>query len=162
MYDRVVDMPRLVCAYRLDADALPEPLAEIAACMHSELAQPFYTIGLNYHRDGQDSVAPHNDKLETLVPGRPIAVLSLGATRRMTILSKQPPGPPIHIDLEAGSVLVMSHLSQLHFDHGIPKKPRTSGSAHQSCISRTSGRAPFASSRPLFTASSARALIDSF
>jgi alkylated DNA repair dioxygenase AlkB len=36
------------------------------------------------------------------------------------------------IELEAGSLLVMSHSSQLHFDHGIPKVtapvgPRISG-----------------------------------
>lgn len=121
MYDRVVDVPRLVASYRLDAPALPEPLAEIAACVRAALGQPFNTVGLNCYRDGNDSVAPHNDKLETLVPGRPIALLSLGATRRMTVRAKVPPRTPIHIDLEPGSLLVMSHDSQRHYDHGIPK-----------------------------------------
>lgn len=125
MYDRVIDVPRLVSAYRLESDTLPGPLAEVAALMRAELAEPFNTVGLNYYRDGQDSVAPHNDKLQTLVPGHPIALLSLGATRRMSIRAK--PRPPmagqkaIHIDLEPGSVLTMSYDSQLHCDHGIPK-----------------------------------------
>lgn len=75
---------------------------------------------------GRDSVAPHNDKLHTLVPGHPIAVLSLGETRRMTIRRKEPPHPPapcraIQIDLEPGSLLVMSHASQFHYDHGVSK-----------------------------------------
>ncbi len=121
MYDRVVDVPRLVASYRLDAPALPEPLAEIAACVRVALDQPFNTVGLNYYRDGNDSVAPHNDKLGTLRPGHPIALLSLGATRRMTIRAKAPPRAPVHLDLEPGSLLVMSHDSQRHYDHGIPK-----------------------------------------
>ncbi len=121
MYDRVVDVPRLVSSYRLESESLPEPLAEVAECVRAELRQPFNTVGLNYYRDGRDSVAPHNDKLETLVAGHPIALLSLGATRRMTVRAKSPPRAAIHIDLEPGSLLVMSHASQLHYDHGIPK-----------------------------------------
>src|SRR5688572_2374639 len=121
MYDRVVDVPRLVSAYRLESPDLPQPLPEIAERLRGELDQRFNTVGLNYYRDGNDSVAPHNDKLDTLVPGHPIALLSLGATRRMTIRAKAPPRRPIHVDLEAGSLLVMSHHSQFHYDHGIPK-----------------------------------------
>ena len=125
MYDRVVDVPRLVSAYRLESNCLPHPLAEVSAFIRAELGEPFNTVGLNYYRNGLDSVAPHNDKLQTLVPGHPIALLSLGATRRMTIRAKHPPRTPaprpIHIDLEPGSVLTMSYESQLHYDHGIPK-----------------------------------------
>ena len=121
MYDRVVDVPRLVAAYRLESPDLPAPLPEIAAGVRAELGVPFNTVGLNYYRDGNDSVAPHNDKLDTLVPGHPIAVLSLGAARRMTIRAKLPPRHALHINLEPGSLMVMSHASQLHYDHGIPK-----------------------------------------
>ncbi len=125
MYDRVVDVPRLVAAYRLESESLPGPLVDVAALMRAEVGEPFNTVGLNYYRDGQDSVAPHNDKVQTLVPGHPIALLSLGATRRMTIRAKQATNSPstraIHIDLEPGSVLTMSYDSQLHYDHGIPK-----------------------------------------
>ena len=121
MYDRVVEVPRLVASYRLDAPTLPPPLQDIAACIRAELDEPFNTVGLNYYRDGHDSVAPHNDKLPTLVPGHPIALLSLGSTRRMVIRAKVAPRRAIRIDLAPGSLLVMSHRSQLHYDHGIPK-----------------------------------------
>ncbi len=126
MYSRVVDVPRLVCAYRLEDPAVPAPLGDIAARVSDVLGEPFNTVGLNHYRDGNDSVAPHNDKLHTLVPGHPIAVLSLGATRRMTIRRKPPPRPAgpcraINIDLAPGSLLVMSHASQFHYDHGVPK-----------------------------------------
>jgi alkylated DNA repair dioxygenase AlkB len=125
MYDRVVDVPRLVAAFRLEDPAdlpdLPAPLAEAAARLRTELGVPFNTVGLNYYRDGRDSVAPHNDKLHSLVAGHPIALLSLGAPRRMTIRAKQPPRQVQHLELAPGSLLLMSHRSQLHYDHGIPK-----------------------------------------
>lgn len=121
MYNRVVDVPRLVCAYRLEDTTVPAPLGEIAALVSAELGEPFSTVGLNFYRDGRDSVAPHSDKLHMLAAGHPIAVLSLGTARRMTIRRKQPPRPAINVDLEPGSLLVMSHASQLHYDHGIPK-----------------------------------------
>ena len=121
MYDRVVDVPRLVASYRLDSPGVPEPLPQIAARVRAELGIPFNTVGLNYYRNGNDSVAPHNDKLDSLVRGHPIALLSLGGTRRMTIRAKLPPRNALHVDLEAGSLLVMSHASQMHYDHGIPK-----------------------------------------
>lgn len=121
MYDRVVDVPRLVAGYKLERVDLPEPLPRIAGRVRDEVGHPFNAVGLNYYRDGRDSVAPHNDKLATLVPGHPIALLSLGSTRRMTIRAKEAPRAAVHIDLEPGSLLVMSHDSQRHYDHGIPK-----------------------------------------
>ena len=121
MYDRIVDVPRLVAAYRLDDPQLPAPLGQAAHRLRGSLAAPFNAVGLNYYRDGHDSVAPLNDKLSSLVPGQPIALLSLGSPRRMTIRTKQSPHRSCHIDLEPGSLLVMSHASQRLYDHGIPK-----------------------------------------
>lgn len=121
MYDRIVDVPRRVASYWLAAHDLPAPLVEAAALVRQELGVPFNAVGINLYRDGADSVAPHNDKLETLVPGHPIALLSLGAIRRMTIRAKLPPRGVRHVDLEPGSLLLMSHASQHHYDHGIPK-----------------------------------------
>jgi len=126
MYDRIVDVPRLTGGHALDDGALPPALNEAAQAVRDALGVDFTHVGLNYYRDGRDSVAPHNDKLHSIVPGYPIALLSLGATRRMDIREKEPAGPGARrrawrIELEAGSLLVMSHRSQLHFDHGIPK-----------------------------------------
>jgi alkylated DNA repair dioxygenase AlkB len=56
-----------------------------------------------------------------LIAGQPIALLSLGATRRMTIRSKTTPRRILDLDLEPGSLLVMSYETQFHYDHGIPK-----------------------------------------
>jgi alkylated DNA repair dioxygenase AlkB len=121
MYEREVAVPRLLATYPAEASDLPEPLTHAFETVRSLLGAPFNRVGLNLYRNGNDSVAPHNDKTEHLVPGQPIAILSLGATRRMSIRPKTGPARPLNLDLEAGSILVMSHASQFTHDHGIPK-----------------------------------------
>ena len=56
-----------------------------------------------------------------------IALLSLGGTRRMTIRAKEPPRRVIHVDLEAGSLLMMSYATQIHYTHGVPKTKQPVG-----------------------------------
>jgi|GEM_PF-178752 len=120
MYDRVVDVPRLQAWYALDAPPDGLPLATMLARVQAAFPAAYNSVGLNLYRDGRDSVAMHNDKLHMLVPGQPIALLSLGATRRMNIRAKAG-GRALGIDLEPGSLLVMSHASQTTHEHGIPK-----------------------------------------
>ena len=131
MYEREVDVPRLTAHFPLErlrkreaegirADAA-SALCEAAGRVSDALGAPFNSIGLNFYRDGNDSVAPHNDRLQDLVEGDPIALLSLGGTRRMLIRSKRPGEAAVPIDLEAGSLLVMSYASQLHYTHGVAK-----------------------------------------
>ena len=121
MYGREVDVPRLTHHYRFDDPALPASLREAADAVCSLTRIDFNSIGLNFYRDGRDSVAPHNDRLEDLQRGFPIALLSLGSARRMDIRSKHPPRRALHIDLEPGSLLLMSWRTQHNYDHGIPK-----------------------------------------
>jgi len=123
MYERLVDVPRRIASYRLDRDRLPPLLATTAQRVGARLGVAFNSVGLNLYRDGADSVALHNDKLHDLIAGQPIAVLSLGATRRMLLRAKRPPHRQWQVELEPGSLLVMSHASQRHYDHGIPKAP---------------------------------------
>ena len=122
MYDRDVDVPRLQAYFRLDEeDGAPHTIRVAAGKVTAFTSVPFTSVGLNFYRDGHDSVAPHNDHLDEIVPGFPIVLLSLGATRRMTIRAKQPPRRVLHVDLEAGSLLLMSYETQLHYTHGVPK-----------------------------------------
>src|SRR5919107_2530727 len=108
MYERVVDVPRLVCFYG-DSDPLPHPDLVTAreflnAHYRPELGEPFTTAGLCLYRDGRDSVAWHGD---TIGRGRSedtmVAIVSLGSTR---ILALRPKGggaslrlPQAHGDL---------------------------------------------------------------
>lgn len=122
MYEREVEVPRLRAHFQADDEDLPPALYEARAAVAAAVDAPFDSIGLNLYRDQHDSVAPHNDKLADLVRGQPIALLSLGATRRMTIRAKRPPRRLLQLDLAAGSLLLMSWETQLHYDHGIPKQ----------------------------------------
>jgi len=123
MYDREVDVPRLMASFRLDRlDAVPPAaILDAAHRVTQRLGVPFNSVGLNLYRDGRDSVAPHNDHLDEIRKGFPIALLSLGATRRMTIRAKEPPKRVMHVDLEPGSLFVMDYATQLHYTHGVPK-----------------------------------------
>lgn len=76
---------------------------------------------MNLYRDGRDSVAMHQDKLHSLVGGEPITLVSLGSTRRMLIRATGGLRETLAIDLAPGSLLRMSHASQLTHEHGIPK-----------------------------------------
>ncbi len=126
MYDREVDVPRLVSSVSIE-EPLPELLALAVPIVERLAGARFSSIGLNLYRDGEDSVAPHNDTLGELTPGAPIALLSLGATRRMTIRTKDLPRRALDLDLDAGSVLVMSYETQRTYNHGIPKTTQTVG-----------------------------------
>ena len=141
MYEREVDVPRLRANYAVDDPDLPPALHEALLAVTGMADAPFDSIGMNLYRDHRDSVAPHNDTLDELQPGQPIALLSLGATRRMTIRTKQRPGRVWHVDLEAGSVLTMSWATQRHYDHGIPKQ-RESCEPRISLAFRVRGRRP--------------------
>lgn len=121
MYDRMVDVPRLLADFSLQDGRLPGVLRDAGMRVRSMLDVQFTHVGLNFYRDGRDSVAPHNDRLHSILAGQPIALLSLGAARRMDIRDKQPPRSTRRIELEPGSLLVMSYDSQKHYDHGIPK-----------------------------------------
>ena len=126
MYEREVDVPRLTAHYHLapaepGATALPPPILQAARGVVDKTGVPFNSVGLNLYRDGRDSVAPHNDHLDAIVQGSSIALVSLGATRRMTIRAKEPPRRVLHVDLESGSLLLMTYATQLHYTHGIPK-----------------------------------------
>ncbi|UXA52387.1 alpha-ketoglutarate-dependent dioxygenase AlkB [Xanthomonas prunicola] len=125
MYDRVVDVPRLLASYRLDG-ALPAalPLQRLLDAVQAVLPAPYNAVGLNLYRDGRDSVAMHHDALHTVVAPHPIALLSLGATRRMQLRANDASTRAVVLELAPGSLLAMSHASQLTHTHGIAKTTR--------------------------------------
>ncbi|HEX3124355.1 MAG TPA: alpha-ketoglutarate-dependent dioxygenase AlkB [Rhodanobacteraceae bacterium] len=141
MYDREVDVPRLVASYALDDPHLPGELRAAAHIAQRLAGCEFNSVGLNFYRDERDSVAPHNDKLHELAAGAPIALLSLGTARTMTIRTKIAPRRRIQVELEPGSLLLMSYATQLHFDHGIPKATTATGPRISAAFRRRPPRA---------------------
>ncbi len=90
MYDRVVDVPRLLCHYG-EGDPLPHPaLTAIRDALNAryepELGEPLVSAGLCLYRDGADSVAWHGD---TIGRGRTtdtiVAIVSLGSPRELLL-----------------------------------------------------------------------------
>jgi alkylated DNA repair dioxygenase AlkB len=127
MYEREVDVPRLRAHFRLSDAQLPDLLSDALERVRAAVGAPFDSVGLNLYRNQHDSVAPHNDKLADLEHGQPIALLSLGATRRMTIRAKQPPRRVLQVEMESGALLLMNWSTQLHYDHSIPKQREAVG-----------------------------------
>jgi alkylated DNA repair dioxygenase AlkB len=72
------------------------------------------------YRDGNDSVSWHSDNEEINGSEPTIASVSLGATRRFDLRHKES-GETVRVDLEDGSLLVMSGLSQHCWAHQIAK-----------------------------------------
>ena len=90
MYERVVDVPRLLSFYGED-DPLPHSDLVTAretlnAHYADELGEPFTTAGLCLYRDGRDSVAWHGD---TIGRGKSedtmVAIISLGSPRHFLL-----------------------------------------------------------------------------
>ncbi|MDQ2872490.1 MAG: alpha-ketoglutarate-dependent dioxygenase AlkB [Candidatus Eremiobacteraeota bacterium] len=126
MYDKLVDVPRLVARYAPEQTASRE-IEAMRARVESVLNTTFNSVGLNYYRDERDSVAWHNDQTQELVAQPTIALVSLGAMRPMHLRPKRPPRKLLSCDLEPGSLLVMSGKAQHHWEHSIPKMRRPTG-----------------------------------
>jgi len=80
----------------------------------------YNSVLVNLYRDGNDSVSWHSDNEEINGSEPTIASVSLGATRRFDLRHKES-GETVRVDLEDGSLLVMSGLSQLCWVHQIAK-----------------------------------------
>jgi alkylated DNA repair dioxygenase AlkB len=90
MYERVVDVPRLLCFYGED-EALPDPALDacrdaLNAHYAGELGEPFRTAGLCLYRDGRDSVAWHGDTIgRGSTEDTMVAILSVGTARPLLL-----------------------------------------------------------------------------
>jgi alkylated DNA repair dioxygenase AlkB len=131
MYDRVVEVPRLLCFYGAD-EVLPDPALTAArqalnAHYGAELGEPFRTAGLCLYRDGRDSVAWHGDTIgrgsreDTMV-----AILSLGAPRAF-LLRPRGGGRSRRYEVGHGDLLVMGGSCQRTWEHAVPKTAQSVG-----------------------------------
>jgi alkylated DNA repair dioxygenase AlkB len=131
MYDRVVDVPRLVNFYGA-GDRLPSPL--LAQAMRAldrhyrpAVADRFATVGLCLYRHGSDSVAWHGDTIgRGSTEDTMVAIVSLGA-RRGLALRPRAGGPSRRFEVGAGDLLVMGGSCQRTFEHAVPKTKRSVG-----------------------------------
>ncbi|RCG26982.1 alpha-ketoglutarate-dependent dioxygenase AlkB [Sphaerisporangium album] len=131
MYDRVVDVPRLLKFYD-EGEPLPDPVLDQArdalnAHYARELGEPFRTAGLCLYRDGRDSVAWHGDRIgrgsdeDTMV-----AIVSVGAPRAL-LLRPNGGGRALRHELGHGDLIVMGGSCQRTWEHAVPKTARAIG-----------------------------------
>jgi alkylated DNA repair dioxygenase AlkB len=132
MYDRTVDVPRLLCFYGEDA-TLPDPSLDacrdaLTAHYRAELGEPFRTAGLCYYRDGRDSVAMHGDTIgRGMSEDTMVAIVSLGEARSMLLRPRDGGAASLRYNLGHGDLIVMGGSCQRTWEHGIPKSARPTG-----------------------------------
>jgi alkylated DNA repair dioxygenase AlkB len=138
MYDRTVDVPRLLCFYGESA-ALPDAALELCRTAlnryyEAELGEPFTTAGLCLYRDGRDSVAWHGDTIgRGSTEDTMVAIVSLGEARPLLL---RPRGPrmageesarTLRYSLGHGDLIVMGGSCQRTWEHAVPKSARPTG-----------------------------------
>jgi alkylated DNA repair dioxygenase AlkB len=132
MYDRVVDVPRLLCLYA-EGQALPDPMLTLArdaltGYYQAELGEPLCTAGLCLYRDGRDSVAWHGDTIgRGSTEDTVVAIVSLGVPRPLLLRPREGHGPVLRHDVGHGDLLVMGGSCQRTWEHAVPKSTRVSG-----------------------------------
>ncbi len=130
MYEKLIDVPRLVHTYLVGDSLLHAALSAardaLTAHYAEELGEPFRTAGCCYYRDGRDSVAWHGD---TIGRGRThdtmVAIVSLGDPRRLTL---RPRGgargdeqTSVAVEMGHGDLVVMGGSCQRTWEHAVPK-----------------------------------------
>jgi alkylated DNA repair dioxygenase AlkB len=132
MYDRVVDVPRLLCFYG-EGEPLPDPAlvaAKRALDEHygAELGEPFATAGLCLYRDGRDSVAWHGDRIgRSRTEDTMVAIISVGAPRALLLRPRGGGGGTLRHDVGHGDLVVMGGSCQRTWEHAVPKTARPVG-----------------------------------
>jgi alkylated DNA repair dioxygenase AlkB len=137
MYERVVDVPRLLCFYG-EGQALPDPALDAAkdaldTYYGGELGEPFVTAGLCLYRDGRDSVAWHGDRIgRGSTEDTMVAIISVGAPRTLALRPRNGGvagggAGAQRFELGHGDLIVMGGSCQRTWEHAVPKTARPVG-----------------------------------
>jgi alkylated DNA repair dioxygenase AlkB len=146
MYERVVDVPRLLCFYG-EGEALPDPGLDSAkdsldTYYGGELGEAFVTAGLCLYRDGRDSVAWHGDRIgRGRTEDTMVAIISVGAPRTLALRPRSGGarangnrasaggggGRAQRYELGHGDLIVMGGSCQRTWEHAVPKTARPVG-----------------------------------
>src|SRR6185312_12230840 len=132
MYERVVDVPRLLAFYD-QSMPLPDPvLVELKAALDAryapELGEPFTTAGLCLYRDGRDSVAWHGDRIgRSRWQDTMVAIVSFGSPRPLLLRPEGGGVPSLRFPLGHGDLVVMGGSCQRTWEHCIPKTAKPVG-----------------------------------
>jgi alkylated DNA repair dioxygenase AlkB len=152
LFGRRILQPRLIAwagdlGYRYSGQTL-EPRAftpaasGLLARVRERTGTPFNHVLVNRYRSGEDSMGLHADDEPELGPDPLVAIVSLGASRRLVVRPRRKQDGARHdLDLGHGALLVMGGTCQRHYVHGVPRQAGAVGE-RVSLTFRTLLRAP--------------------
>ncbi len=122
MYDRIVDVPRL-----MSRGPAHGPLGDLVRGMADALSARYDLalrhVSMAYYRDGRDSVAWHGDVLARNLAHSMVCTVSVGEPRKFLLREKG--GPAAHsFYLGWGDLCVMGGTIQRTWEHAVPKCKR--------------------------------------
>jgi alkylated DNA repair dioxygenase AlkB len=119
MYERVVDVPRLLAG--VPRDGAGQPLIEdMRRALSARYGEDFVHTTAALYRDGKDSVAFHGDTTARDMERALVATVSLGEPRRF-LIRPTAGGESRAFALGGGDLLVMGGTAQRTWRHGVPK-----------------------------------------
>ncbi|WKD36253.1 alpha-ketoglutarate-dependent dioxygenase AlkB [Streptomyces xanthophaeus] len=132
MYEREVDVPRLLAFYAADEPlphaSLTEAREVLTAHYAAELGEPFTTAGLCLYRDGRDSVAWHGDRTgRSRTEDTMVAIVSVGDPRDLAFRPRDGGATLLRLPLGHGDLVVMGGSCQRTMEHAVPKSARAVG-----------------------------------
>ena len=137
MYDRIVDVPRLIGS--LPVAAQRGELGVVAAmgeALGHRYGTEFSRIGVGLYRNGRDSVAWHGDQVARDLPQAMVATVSLGEPRTFSLRPRRLDGVDVvdaddarngasrRFRLGHGDLIVMGGTCQRTWEHAVPKVAR--------------------------------------
>jgi alkylated DNA repair dioxygenase AlkB len=138
LFRRPILQPRLIAwagehGYRYSGQTLePRPFTPTAARLLARVGAHagvvFNHVLANRYRSGHDSMGLHADDEPELGPDPLVAILSLGAVRRLVVRSRRKGDGRRHdLELGNGALLLMGGTFQRHYVHGVPRQAGADG-----------------------------------
>ena len=133
MYGKTHPVPRLTAWYgdrnktytysgiSMTSKTWNTDLIEIKKKVEQYVKFNFNSVLLNYYRSGNDSNSWHSDDEKELGDQPIIGSVSLGGTRKFRLRNKKNKKMTYNIELDKGSLLIMSGNTQQYWEHQIPK-----------------------------------------
>jgi alkylated DNA repair dioxygenase AlkB len=123
MYGQMVAEPRLSAGMRVSDPRTPAIVRRMAAELSRRYEVGMGGIWLNWYRSGDDAVAWHADRIGRAQKDPPVAIVSLGSSRRF-LLRPKGGGPSTAFTPAGGDLLVMGGACQHHWEHAVPRSRR--------------------------------------
>lgn len=123
MYGREVAEPRLSAGMRLRGAETPPVIRDMGAALGRRYGAEMSALWLNWYRSGDEAVAWHADRIGQVMSDPPVAIVSLGSTRRF-LLRPKGGGRSRVFTPGGGDLLVMGGACQHDWEHSVPRSLR--------------------------------------